>query len=95
MFKHKLLQTIAIFCFSVVSITSSYANLIVFGDSLSDVGNNQWVEINGKAGAPFTNENDKGERKIWLHELSNQFDPEKNIYPSGGSHSSFVCPRFN
>ena len=50
----------------------SYTNLISFGDSLSDVGNNTWDphHVAEQKGAPITNINANGERALWLNDLA-------------------------
>lgn len=61
-------------CLLFASITmassASYSNLIVFGDSLSDEGNNTWVKTEGKVGAPITNiDTQTGHRSLWPNYL--------------------------
>lgn len=85
--------------------SGNFSNLIVFGDSLSDaaslssepnltkekeVGNNYWVQAQGKTGAPITNENFTSKtHPIWPNDLMKNtalFDENPNhtryIYPS-------------
>jgi len=69
--------------------TQAYQNLIVFGDSLSDaahsgptqtqaplseLGNNVWVQTEGKTGAPITSSQDEqGQlRPLWLNYITNE-----------------------
>ncbi len=84
---------------------SQYDNLIVFGDSLSDaaslsseptltkeqqIGNNYWVKVEGKTGAPITSKDESTQlRALWPNYLmayENLIGPNPNntryIYPS-------------
>lgn len=45
------------------------SNIIVFGDSLSDVGNNTWIEATG---TPFTNQDERANKYAWPSYLSKQ-----------------------
>jgi phospholipase/lecithinase/hemolysin len=66
-----------------------YSNLIIFGDSLSDVGNNTWIDVKGRdqhysQGAPITNIDFSAQQPlIWPQYLvkSGQFT-EKTVIPS-------------
>lgn len=67
-----LLGELLIGCCLIVTAISSqaaaYKNVVFFGDSLSDTGNNTWVAIDGysRRGAPITNGH-----KIWPNFLTN------------------------
>ena len=56
-------------------------NMIFFGDSLTDVGNNTWILINGIFGAPITNPNDQSLKYIWPNYLVRK-KLNKPVYPS-------------
>jgi phospholipase/lecithinase/hemolysin len=66
---------IVLCCISTTSYASRYSNLIVFGDSLSDIGNNTWVVEPGrgakfKTGAPISNIDPKTKTpQIWVQYL--------------------------
>jgi len=67
------LKLLLIFLFSFVFTHSSFAlsenNIIVFGDSLSDIGNNNWIEA---IGAPITSFDEKGHKNTWAKYLSSK-----------------------
>jgi len=54
------------------------SNMIIFGDSLSDIGNNSWIH---STGTPISNLDSKGHRHLWIHDVAQQFT-KKEIYPS-------------
>jgi phospholipase/lecithinase/hemolysin len=87
----KLLISFFLFSFTVAFAggSSQYSNIIVFGDSLSDIGNNSWVAVPGREGkfdkgAPITNL-DSHLRKpmLWVQYLVDKglFD-NRSIIPS-------------
>ncbi len=64
----------------------AYQNIITFGDSLTDTGNNYWVNSEGVIGAPITSSLDASgdERYVWLDYFVNEvhLGAGKQIYPS-------------
>lgn len=57
-------------------------NMIVFGDSLSDVGNNTWILMDSKnIGAPITNTNNHNLPYVWINYLA-ESKLSKPVYPS-------------
>ncbi len=56
-------------------------NMIFFGDSLTDVGNNTWILIDGIFGAPITNPNDQSLKYMWPNYLA-QKKLNKPVHPS-------------
>lgn len=52
---------------SAWAITQSARNMIIFGDSLSDTGNNTWIQATG---APITSLDKQGNKYIWVNYLS-------------------------
>lgn len=76
----------AIFPFIMLTAFAGYSNLIVFGDSLSDVGNNP--------DAPFTNPNAAGNRPIWVNGLADALFPGKKVYASSKLiNNAYTSPR--
>lgn len=83
-----------------------YTNVIIFGDSLSDagnpkgklsepedVGNNSWVQVKGKVGAPITNLDVKSNRHLlWVNYFMNQYFDGQNIYPASHVKSLQLDP---
>lgn len=70
----------------------SFTNVVVFGDSLTDagsllakegdVGNNYWVAVNGKIGAPITNLDTATQlHPLWINYFVAQYFSDKIIYP--------------
>lgn len=98
---------------------SPFDNLIVFGDSLSDaaswstnpnqaanknIGNNYWVEVEGKTGAPITSEDKQTQQEIlWPNDLvqnkalfSENPNQTRLIYPSSqAKRFGFSPKRYN
>ncbi len=62
--------------------TASQSNIITFGDSISDIGNNYWTKVGDKIGAPFTNQDSTGESPIWVSVLVDQLFSQKKLYAS-------------
>ncbi len=56
-------------------------NMIFFGDSLSDVGNNTWILMDGEIGAPITNLNNQNHKYLWPNYLVTE-KLKKEVYPS-------------
>ena len=61
------------FAFALL-MSSAQANVIVFGDSLSDMGNNTWVTGSGFSGAPITNQPTAAARVLWPNLLVSALD---------------------
>lgn len=77
-----------------LSATTQYSNLIVFGDSYSDVGNNTWLDVPGRGtdfahGAPVSNLDPKTKTpRIWVQYLvANHIFKRADIMPSRLWHS--------
>ncbi len=67
---------------AIVSLSTAHANMINFGDSISDVGNNNWVKITGKIGAPLTNrDKTNGTNPIWVNIIA-QLKFNNDVYSS-------------
>ncbi len=62
--------------------------MIFFGDSLSDIGNNTWVLMDGIVGTPITNPDPMNENKryLWVNYLTSHF--KEPVYPSNQLGSS-------
>ena len=64
------LFSICLFATSIAVALDSFEHIKVFGDSLSDVGNNAWYLSQSPTetiiGAPITNRDDNGQRRIWI-----------------------------
>jgi len=67
------------------SIAAPFNNLIVFGDSLSDIGNNSWLAA---IGAPLTNLDAQANKYTWANYLSQKlfnaspyYSARRNIAP--------------
>ncbi len=56
----------------VSAATPPIRNMIFFGDSLSDIGNNNWILMNGVVGTPITNPNAQNRKDIWINYLVNK-----------------------
>jgi len=57
-------------------------NMIFFGDSLSDVGDNTWISIDGEIGTPITNLNDRNYKYLWPDYLVKyKLNRNKSVYP--------------
>ena len=71
---------------SAIDSNKAFQNVITFGDSLTDTGNNYWVNTEGTTGAPITSSLDTAgdERYLWVLYLINNVDFKagKQIYPS-------------
>lgn len=66
----KLLSSIVLgACISTAYASQTQANIIVFGDSLSDTGNNTWAQATG---APLTSFDAKGNKFVWVNYLVNK-----------------------
>lgn len=61
------------FAFALL-MSSAQANVIFFGDSLSDMGNNTWVTGSGFSGAPITNQPTAAARLLWPNLLVSALD---------------------
>jgi len=62
---------------NIAHANSSQGNLIVFGDSLSDNGNNTWVFATG---APITSLDEEGNRFTWVNYLAKKLF-NNSVYP--------------
>ena len=61
-------------------------NMIFFGDSLTDIGNNTWVLMDGSnLGAPIINANYQNNKYLWINYLV-EAKLGKPVYPSSTSH---------
>lgn len=81
---------------AIANASDKKTNVIIFGDSLSDVGNNQWVEVSGRLGAPFTNQDKQtGNRLIWVNELVAHFQADKEVSPSSNIAITKLNASFN
>lgn len=85
-----ILFSILVF-FNVASVSTAFAespvitNMIFFGDSLSDIGNNTWILMDGKnIGAPITNPNDQNQQSLWPNYLA-EAKLGKPVYPSSSN----------
>ncbi|PHQ81456.1 MAG: hypothetical protein COB66_02180 [Coxiella sp. (in: Bacteria)] len=67
---------------TAVLAQSSFNNLIIFGDSLSDIGNNTWSTAPGKVGTPITNTLPNHTQPIWVNTVSQTLFPNKTLYHS-------------
>ncbi len=87
----KLKTFLVLLIFNMVFLNNVFAdyaklkNMIVFGDSLSDIGNNTWILLDGIVGTPITNPNKQNEKYLWfnylVHEKLNSIP-----YPSRKPH---------
>lgn len=83
--------------FSLSEITHyPYTNVIIFGDSLSDagnpnsslpqlddVGNNSWVHVKGKIGAPITNVDAQSKKHLlWVNYFVNEYFTGQEVFPA-------------
>ena len=75
--------------FTACAFAGQYSNVIVFGDSLSDIGNNQWVQVEGRGaefakGAPISNiDVTSGKPTLWIQYLvQKKIFLESTIIPS-------------
>lgn len=94
----KFLFSIGIFCLSV----AAQANVMFFGDSLSDIGNNTWVLTSKNRwdrpqlkGAPVTNRKQDATAKIWVNDLVRSkvfYSSEK--FDLSHATSGLVVPKF-
>lgn len=73
------------FCFSTAWANSPPSgNIIVFGDSLSDIGNNNWIHA---VGAPITSLDKQGQKLLWVNYLAKilfnnpAYSSNKNVSP--------------
>ncbi|MSP53817.1 MAG: hypothetical protein EXR81_06180 [Gammaproteobacteria bacterium] len=72
----RIILTLITLLFSSFLYAQSFSNFIIFGDSLSDIGNNTWVATPGRGanfshGAPISNLDPKTNRPmIWPHYLA-------------------------
>lgn len=86
--KDKAIVIFILFFFNMMFMNTVFAvqppvidNMIFFGDSLSDIGNNTWIKLSGIIGTPITNPNDQHNKYIWLNYLVDQ-KLKKPVYPS-------------
>lgn len=81
--KFVTILTIISFLVCLSSLTSyATANVIVFGDSLSDIGNNSWVKTNGTVGAPITNLDKNNKQPIWINDFIMLQLHTNDVFPS-------------
>ncbi len=59
------------------TLPASSANMIIFGDSLSDIGNNTWIEATG---TPITSLDKQGNKYIWVNYLSEKLFKQPAYY---------------
>lgn len=88
---HKIVAYFILFIFSFFSINTTLAiskpnypeitNMIFFGDSLTDIGNNTWISIDDTIGVPITNPNTQNLKFMWPNYLV-QKKLNKSVYPS-------------
>lgn len=71
---------------SAIESDKTFQNIITFGDSLTDTGNNNWVHSEGVIGTPITSSIDAAgdERFIWVNYVVNEINLKagQQIYPS-------------
>ena len=70
-----------IFLQTALAAQPTINNMIFFGDSLSDIGNNTWILLNNNQGTPVTNPNDQNHKYIWVNYLVDQ-KLKNPVYPS-------------
>lgn len=75
-------------------VKPNFKNVIIFGDSLSDAGNpngpnelkngnNIWVRVKDKVGAPITNMDvDRDQHLLWVNYFMEDFFDGQSIYPA-------------
>lgn len=85
--KKKIVASFILFAVSISCIATPpiINNIIFFGDSLSDVGNNTWILLNNTMGAPITNPNAQNNKSIWINYLVDQ-KLNQPVYPSNSLH---------
>jgi phospholipase/lecithinase/hemolysin len=66
---------------------SAINNMIFFGDSLSDIGNNTWILLDNELGTPITNTNSQNRKYLWVNYLV-ETNLQKPVYPSSQSNLS-------
>lgn len=96
----KLIAVLLILCISSTALANhpkKYNNIIVFGDSLSDIGNNHWAKAEGKVGAPMTNEEkpNNSSRPLWINKLMKLLLPKETIYSSTKISQAQLNPFYN
>lgn len=64
-------------------------NMIFFGDSLSDVGNNTWILMDGVVGTPIVNPDEQNRKYLWVNYLVEK-KLGKFVYPSNQPNLSPV-----
>jgi phospholipase/lecithinase/hemolysin len=86
---HRFLSALLFFVVSFAALATPYSNVIVFGDSLSDIGNNTWVATPGRGfafekGAPITNIDPiKLKPMLWIQYLVKKgLFTQKTVMPS-------------
>jgi len=92
--KTAFLATLASAMLATTAITLAAAqtpsNIIVFGDSLSDIGNNNWIYATG---TPITNLDSKGNKFTWVNYLADSLFKQPawySDYPNKSHQFSYV-----
>jgi phospholipase/lecithinase/hemolysin len=92
----RIILTLITLIFSSLLCAQSFSNIIVFGDSLSDIGNNTWVDTPGRGaafahGAPISNlDPETNLPTIWPQYLAkmNLFSQKNIIKSTAWQHES-------
>lgn len=80
-YTRRLLAASLLLILSTIALAQpTFTNIIVFGDSLSDIGN--------VSSAPFTNHQSDGKTPIWVNDVVTQLFSSTPIYPSTHQPSS-------